>query len=137
MVFLAHTETGSTGNLARKLGSGDFWLNCRLRSGTNGQDASTCWTKITIPYTFSKRCIFFLFHFRASISQAVISFVFQVATLEECACKPMILNLGASFTLRQRPQPVVQMTGGGKQRAGEGVLCRQESWTKRSHLCDL
>lgn len=31
MVFLAHTETGSTGNLARKLGSGDFWLNCRLR----------------------------------------------------------------------------------------------------------
>lgn len=26
-VFLAHTETGSTGNLARELGSGDFWLN--------------------------------------------------------------------------------------------------------------
>lgn len=25
-VFLAHTETGNTGNLARKLGSGDFWL---------------------------------------------------------------------------------------------------------------
>lgn len=25
-VFLAYTETGSTGNLARELGSGDFWL---------------------------------------------------------------------------------------------------------------
>lgn len=25
-VFLAHTETGSTGNRARKLGSGDFWF---------------------------------------------------------------------------------------------------------------
>lgn len=31
MVFLAHIETGSTGNLARKLGSGDFWLKCKLR----------------------------------------------------------------------------------------------------------
>lgn len=31
MVFLAHIETGSTGNLVRKLGSGDFWLNCRLK----------------------------------------------------------------------------------------------------------
>lgn len=26
-VFLAHTETGSTGNLARELGLGDFWLS--------------------------------------------------------------------------------------------------------------
>lgn len=26
-VFLAHTETGSTGNLVRELGSGDFWLS--------------------------------------------------------------------------------------------------------------
>lgn len=25
-VFLALTETGSAGNLSRKLGSGDFWL---------------------------------------------------------------------------------------------------------------
>lgn len=31
MVFLAHIETGSTGNLARKLGSGEFWLNYRLK----------------------------------------------------------------------------------------------------------
>lgn len=31
MVFLAHIETGSTGNLVRKLGSGDFWLSYRLR----------------------------------------------------------------------------------------------------------
>lgn len=31
MVFLAHIETGSTGNLVRKLGSGGFWLDCRLK----------------------------------------------------------------------------------------------------------
>lgn len=31
MVFLAHIETGSTGNLARKLGSGEFWLNYRFK----------------------------------------------------------------------------------------------------------
>ena len=30
MVLLAHIETGSTGNLARKLGSGEFWLNYRF-----------------------------------------------------------------------------------------------------------
>lgn len=53
-VFLAHTETGSTGNLARELGSGDFWLGSS--SGEQDEPPVHSGTKSLQPHCSSERC---------------------------------------------------------------------------------
>lgn len=56
MVFLAHIETGSTGNLARKLGSGDFGSIASSKDGqTDGMVARIYWIKISLLHYCSER----------------------------------------------------------------------------------
>lgn len=61
MVFLAHIETGSTGNLARKLGSGDFGSTASSKEGqTDGTVARTYWTKISLSHYCSERWFWYI-----------------------------------------------------------------------------